>query len=199
LLPRVGDNDGAAFLFLLPNSLPNSIDITQLPPGCFLPTGVLATSKAFNLIFRQQIFQNAADQIHADVLAPVMKFGHAERTKTAVNGVKKKTRFLTLGTLKPAEALLEFPIGHLDGRKQVIDVRPRIVFALMPVLGTLRQGFVIAFLVLFDETLQAYIATDLEPQMVALYEMIASDHADYQRTGFIDCFCRNFEQIGIIP
>ena len=37
---------------MLPNSLPNSFDITQLPLGGFLPLSVLTTSKAFNLVFR---------------------------------------------------------------------------------------------------------------------------------------------------
>ncbi len=39
------------------SSLSNSIDITHLPLGGFLPAGVLAVSKAFKLIFCPQVFQ----------------------------------------------------------------------------------------------------------------------------------------------
>ena len=66
---------------MLPNSLPISFDITQLPPGGFLPPGILAASKAFNLILRSQVFEDAPDHIHTDVRALVLKFGHAERTE----------------------------------------------------------------------------------------------------------------------
>lgn len=155
---------------MLPNSLPISFDITQLPLGGFLPPGILAASKAINLILRPQVFQDTADHIHADVRTLVLQFGHAERTEATVDSVKNETCFLALGTLKPAEALLEFPIGRPDDGKNVIDVWPGVVFAFMPVLGTLLQGFVIPFLVLFDETLQADIPSDLKPQVVTLQE-----------------------------
>jgi hypothetical protein len=46
----------------LPNPLPNLLDITQLPLSGFLPPGFLAAPKAFNLIFRPQIFQNTPDR-----------------------------------------------------------------------------------------------------------------------------------------
>jgi hypothetical protein len=156
--------------FILPNSIPNSFDITQLPLGGFLPPGVLAASEAFNLFFRPQIFQHPADHIHADVRAPVLNFGHAEGTESTVYSMKNETRFLSLGTPELAETLLEFTIGHLDDGKNVIDIWPGVMFALVPALGALLQGFVIPLLVLFDEALQADITADLEPQVVALQE-----------------------------
>ena len=134
----------------LPNSLPNSIDITQLPFGGFLPPCVLAASEAFNPILRSKVFKDTADHIHADVRALVSKFGHAKRAESTVNSVKKESCFLSLGAPKPVQALLEFPIGHLDYGQKVIDVRPGVVLARMPALGTLLQGFVIPFFVLFD-------------------------------------------------
>lgn len=103
----------------LPSSLPNSIDITQLPLGGFLPTGILAAAKALNLIFCPQVLQHPADHIHADVRALVLNFRHAERTESTVDSMKNETRFLTLGALELAEALLEFPIGHLDDGKNI--------------------------------------------------------------------------------
>jgi hypothetical protein len=78
--------------------------------------------------------------------------------------------FLTPGNLKPTEALLEFSIGHLDDGKNVIDVWPRSVLTLEPALGALLQGFVIPFLVLFDEALQADIPPGLKSLAAALQE-----------------------------
>ena len=155
---------------MIPNSLPNSFDIAQLPIGGFLPPGFLAASKAFNLILRPQAFQDAADHVHADIGTLILKFGHAERTESCVDSMKDKARFLPLGNLKPTEALLEFSIGHLDDGKNVIDVWPRSVLTLVPALGALLQGFVIPFLVLFDEALQADIPPDLKFQVVTLQE-----------------------------
>ena len=151
---------------ILPNSLPNSSDITQLPIGGFLPPGILAASKAFNLILRPQVFQDAADHIHADVRALVLKFGYAERTESGVDSMKDETRFLPPGTLKPTEALLEFPIGCSDDGKNIVEVWPGGVFALMPTLRALLQGFVIPFLVLFDESFQTDVPSHLKPKVV---------------------------------
>ncbi len=47
---------------------------------------------------------------------------------------------------------------------------PGVVFAIVPALGALLQGFVVSFLVLLNETLQAYVSADLQPQVVALQE-----------------------------
>lgn len=69
-----------------------------------------------------------------------------------------------------ADALFEFPICALDDKKYVVDIRPGVVFALVPALGALLKGFVITLLVLFNEPLQTDIAADLDPQMVALQE-----------------------------
>ena len=135
-----------------------------------MPPGVLAASKAFNLGLRPQVFKDAADHIHADVRACVLEFSHAERTESGVDSVKNESCFLALGTLNSPEALLEFLAGHSDDGKSVIDVWPGVVFALIPALGALLQGFVIPFLVLFDEALQADIPSDLKPQTIALQE-----------------------------
>jgi hypothetical protein len=153
---------------MLPNSLPNSFDITQLPIGGFLPPGVLPAPKAFNLILRPQIFQNSADHIHADVRAFVLKFGHVERAEDTVDSMQNESCFLALGTFDPTEALLEFPIGRSDDEKNVVDVWPGVMFALMPALGALLQGFVIPFLVLFDESFQTDVPSDLKPKVVTL-------------------------------
>lgn len=155
---------------MLPNSLPNSFDITQFPISGFLPPGVLPAPKAFNLILHPQGFQNSADHIHADVRAFVLKFGHTERTEDTVDSVKNESCLLAFGTLKPTEALLEFPIGRSDDEKNVVDVWPGVVFALMPTLGALLQGFVISILVLFDESFETDVPSDLKPKVVALQQ-----------------------------
>jgi hypothetical protein len=113
-----------------------------LPPGGFSPPGFPAGSRAFNLVFRPQVFKNALDHIHTDIRAPLLKFSHAERPLSPVDGLKNEACFLALGTLKLAEALLEFSIRQLDDGKNVIDIWPRIVFALVPALEALLQCFV---------------------------------------------------------
>jgi hypothetical protein len=155
---------------LISNSLPNSFDIAQLPIGGFLPPGFLAASKAFNLILRPQTFQDGADLVHADVGTLILKFSHAERTESSVDSMKDKARFLPPGNLKPTEALLEFSIDHLDDGKNVIDLWPKSVLTLVPALGALLQGFVIPFLVLFNEALHVDIPPDLKSQVVTLQE-----------------------------
>lgn len=82
--------------------------------------------------------------------------------------MNNKTGFFAPGALKLTDALLKLTICHLDDEKNVIDVWPRVVFSLVPALGALLQGFVISFLVLFDEALQADVSADLQPQMAAL-------------------------------
>ena len=96
-MERLFNQEKRRWDFLIPNSLPNSFDIAQLPIGGFLPPGFLAASKAFNLILCPQAFQDAADHVHADVGTLILKFGHAERTESGVDSVKDKTRFLPLG------------------------------------------------------------------------------------------------------
>lgn len=68
------------------------------------------------------------------------------------------------------QTLFEFPVGGFYDEKGVIDVRPGIMFALVPAMGALLQGFVVPFLVLLNETLQTDVSADLESQMVALQE-----------------------------
>lgn len=116
-------------------------------------------------MLRPSFFQDISYQIHADVGAFVLDDRHAERTESAVDSVKNETGFLAPGTIELAEALLEFTVGQLDDGNKVIDVWPRIMRTLMPALGALFQGFVIPILVLFDETLEADIASVLEPQV----------------------------------
>jgi hypothetical protein len=118
------------------------LSITQLPLVGFLPPGFLAASKAFSLVFRPQVLQNTPDHIHADIRASVLKFCHTERPLSPVHGLKNEACFLALGTLKLAEALLEFPIRHLNDGKNVIDIWPGVTFALVPALGALLQRFV---------------------------------------------------------
>ncbi len=99
-----------------------------------------------------------------------MQFGNTERTGSPANSLKHEACLFTFGTLKLAEALFEFPVCCFDDEKGVIDVRPGIVFALVPAVGALLKGFIVPFLVLFDETLQTDVSADLESQMVALQE-----------------------------
>jgi len=84
--------------------------------------------------------------------------------------MKHKARLFSLGTLELTKTLLELPVCGLDDGKSVMDVWPRVVPALVPAVGALFQGFVVAFLVLLNETFQADVSANLEPQMVALQE-----------------------------
>ena len=93
-----------------------------------------------------------------------------KRAKCPVNGMKNEIRLFSSRALKLPETRLELPVCGLDNEKDIIDVWPWIVLALVPAVGALLQGFVVAFLVLLDETLQADVSAYLEPQMVALQE-----------------------------
>jgi len=77
--------------------------------------------------------------------------------------MQHEVRLFTSRALQLPKAGLELPGCGLYNEKDIIDVWPWVVLALMPAVGTLRQGFVVAFLVLLDEALQADVSAYLEP------------------------------------
>jgi hypothetical protein len=101
------------------------------------------------------------DHIHTDIRAFTPQFGYAERARHLVNGVKDKMGFLSFWKVKLVESLLEFPIRRLDDGKQVVDIWPGIMAAVVPIVGALLQGFIIPFFVLLDEAFQADISSNL--------------------------------------
>ena len=78
--------------------------------------------------------------------------------------------------LGPSRALhltgpfLELAVRGLEDKKDIVDVRPGIVRAVVPVAGAFFQCLVIPFFVLFDHPFQADVAADFKPQMVTLQE-----------------------------
>ena len=135
-----------------------------------MPVGILATSQAHHPASRPQVFQDTPDHIYADIRTLVPKVGNAERAKSLVDSLKHEACFFSFWTPKLAKALLELSVCGFDDEKGVIDVWPGIVFAIVPTLGALLQGFVVPFLVLLDEALQTDVAANLKPQVVALQE-----------------------------
>ena len=138
-------------------------------PG-LAPAGTLPAAQALHLLFRPQVLQNAPDHIHAYIRALILNLGDAERARFPVNGPKDQVRLFAFGDIDLAEALFEFLICGLDDEEEVIEIGPGVVFALVTAAGALFQGFIVPFLVLLDEALQADVAAHLEPQVVALQE-----------------------------
>ena len=48
------------------------------------------------------------------------------------------------------DSLFEFFVGVFKNEQQIVHVRPWILLALVPALGTLLQGFVVTLFVLFS-------------------------------------------------
>ena len=153
---------------LLPKSLPNSLGITQLPVFRLAPFRTLTPAEAFHLVLGSQILQYASDHVHADVRTFLPKLGYAKRTLHPVNGTKYETRLFPLGTLDPPETIFKFFVSRLDDKKDVIDVRPRVVFSFVPTGGAFLQSFIVTFLFMIDQTFQTDVSPDLKPKMVAL-------------------------------
>ena len=87
--------------------------------------------------------------------------------------VKRKARMgrnpATGATIKiAAKTVLKFLVRRFDDEKKVIDVRPGIMPPFMPAGRALFEGFVISFLVFFDEPLNADVAADIISKVVAL-------------------------------
>jgi hypothetical protein len=60
------------------------------------------------------------------------------------------------------DAIFKFTISVFENGKNVIDIRPWVMFAFMPALRALLKCFVIAFLVLFNQPFQADIAANFK-------------------------------------
>jgi hypothetical protein len=99
-----------------------------------------------------------------------LKFGNAKTATCPVNGAQNEIRLFPSRALKLPETRFKLPVCGLDNEKNIIDVRPRIVFALVPAVGALLKSFVVPLLVLFDEAFQANVSADLESQVVGLKE-----------------------------
>ena len=64
--------------------------------------------------------------------------------------------------------LFKLLVGSLEDVEEIVYVGPWVMFAFMPALGALLQGLVIAFLILLDEALDAYIPPHFITQVIAL-------------------------------
>jgi hypothetical protein len=87
-----------------------------------------------------------------------------------VNSPKDKARLFSSGDFYPPETVFEFNASRLDDRKDVIDIRPGVVFSFVPPVGALFQSFIVPFLVRLYQTFQADVSPDLKPKMVTLQE-----------------------------
>ena len=78
------------------------------------------------------------------------------------NGGLHQGGLFTARGFELADALLEFLARLREDEEQEIHRRPRVVFALVPALGTLFEDFVVALLVLLDEAFEADVAARLQ-------------------------------------
>ena len=69
-----------------------------------------------------------------------------------------------------ADTLGKFAVGAFQDSQNIVDIRPRIVVALMPALGALLQSLVVTVLALFNQPLQADVAPDFVTRLVGLQQ-----------------------------
>ena len=110
-----------------------------MPFAGLSPLGILAPSQALHPIFRPQLFHDTPDHVHANIRALVPKFCHAKGAVSPIDSLEYEGCFLSFGTVKLAEALLEFLVCDLEDEKGVIDVGPGILFTIVPAASLLTK------------------------------------------------------------
>jgi hypothetical protein len=111
------------------------------------PFGGLATSETDDARASQSL-QHLPDQIHTDAGTRVLQVRHAERAGLAINGRFDQSGLFAARRLELADALFKLLARLREGEEQKIHRWPRIVFALVPVLGSLLQHFIVSLLAL---------------------------------------------------
>jgi len=132
-----------------------------------VPFGISAPAQTTDNPLCLKIFQNLADHVDSHAGACILEIADAEFARKFFDGLQDKDRFFTPRLGQAAQPVLKFLIGALDDETGEIDIMPGIVPAFMPALGTRFQGFIISFLVLFDQAFQADISADLDSLVVA--------------------------------
>ena len=75
-----------------------------------------------------------------------------------------------------SDALLEFAISVAENEKEVTNVRPRVVFPLVPPVGANLERLVVAFYAVLDQALETDIPADSIPDLATLEKEKQSRH-----------------------
>lgn len=114
--------------------------------------------------------EDLTNPVAADAGAEAFELADAEAALLAVDGLADELGLSAKGLDGRADALLELDVGGLEDAEEVVDEPPRIVRTLVPALGAVFEGLVVAILVLFDEALEADVPADLGAGVVGEQE-----------------------------
>ncbi len=129
---------------------------------------MLTTAQALDFPLSTKVFEHPADEIDANSGARLLNIRDPKRILSPLDGRQGEFRFGASGRGGLPYSPLEFLISIEQGVEDEIDIRPRVVFALVPAQRALVKCFVIAILVLFDQPFKADVAADLITQMAGL-------------------------------
>ena len=134
------------------------------------PSGAWAASKAIDVSRSLKISQNPAHHVPTYARTRPLKIGEREFRIKVFHGGFDHIGLRATGRLGPFQAFLKFFVGRLQNRQKVVDIRPGVLFSLMPPLRTFFQGFIVAFFVLLDEAFETDIAAHLVTELIALQQ-----------------------------
>src|SRR5439155_16433784 len=115
-----------------------------------------------------QPLQGCADQIRADARTLPLEVGHAKCSLRLPDRSSDEFRLLSSRRSRLSETFLELLISGLENEQREIDVRPRIVSAIVPAPRTEFERLVVAMLMLLDQPLEADVPPDVVAEMVGL-------------------------------
>src|SRR5207244_3153223 len=108
--------------------------------------------------------------VEADARTLPLEVGHAKRPLRLPDRSGDELRLLSSRRSRLSETFLELLVGGLENEQSEIDVRPRIVSAIVPATRTQLERLVVAILMLLDKPLEADVPADLVAEMVRLKE-----------------------------
>ena len=116
--------------YLIKAVIPNS------PPSSPLPFSRLTSPETLDATRCAQPLQGCADQVDADAGTLSLEVGHAKCPFRLSDRSSDKFRLLSSRRRRLSETFLELLVGGLENEQSEIDVRPRIVSAIVPAART---------------------------------------------------------------
>lgn len=111
-----------------------------------LPAGIPAASQDFKPALLTPTIHHPTNHFPAHIGTKLFNLSDAERLCHAAQGMLHNLGFGATRTICPTDPVLKLSADFLENRQKVVHIRPGIMAACMPVVGTLRQGFVVSLL-----------------------------------------------------